>query len=338
MGQLSLVDEKFGHWARDLAPKEARIAIFEHVRDIPYAIIPELRNPVSGPPGLIEQNRGSCQPKHYLIAQSFAKLNIPTRLVTYVFKWDDSEIKYPADLKNIISRLPVSYHLACKADINGKWVLVDATWDLPLKKVGFPVNEKWDGESETINAVNSIKEIIHDAETKMKKTVEATHREFSTIRTGRASSALVEGIKVDYYGAPTPLKQLAAISVPDARFIVIQPWDKTIMGDVEKSIMKSDIGITPVNDGKVIRLSIPPLTDERRAELDKILKKIAEDGRVSIRTTRHVAVEDARKLEKDKLVAEDDRFKAQDEIQKLTNKYIKEIDTLLSAKEKEIQG
>ena len=134
----------------------------------------------------------------------------------------------------------------------------------------------------------NIREIIHDAESKMKKTVESTQREFSTIRTGRASSALVEGIKVDYYGAPTPLKQLASISIPDARFIMVQPWDKTILPEVEKSILKSDIGITPVNDGKAIKLSIPPLTDERRAELDKILKKIAEDGRVSVRTTRHV--------------------------------------------------
>jgi hypothetical protein len=163
MGQISLVDEKFRDWTGTLSPKEARITIFEHVRDIPYAIIPELRSPVAGPPGLIEGNKGSCQPKHYLIAQLFAKLDIPVRLVTYVFKWDDSEIKYPADLKNIISRLPVSYHLACKANINGNWALVDATWDLPLKKVGFPVNEKWDGESETINAVNPIKEIIHES-------------------------------------------------------------------------------------------------------------------------------------------------------------------------------
>ncbi len=182
------------------------------------------------------------------------------------------------------------------------------------------------------------KEIIHDVETKMKKTVEATQREFSVIRTGRASSALVEGIMVNYYDTPTPLKQLAAISTPDARLIVVQPWDKTVMVEVEKAIMKSDIGITPTNDGKVIRLSIPPLTDERRAELDKILKKIAEDGRVSIRTARHAAIEHARKMEKDKQIAEDDRFNAQDEIQKLTDKYIKEIDNLLAVKEKEIRS
>lgn len=184
----------------------------------------------------------------------------------------------------------------------------------------------------------TIKEIIQDTEQKMKKTVESTQREFSTIRTGRASSSLVEGIKVDYYGTTTPLKQLAAISVPDARFISIQPWDKTLLAEIERSILKSELGITPVNDGKVIRLSIPPLTDERRFELDRVLKKIAEDGRVSVRTTRHVAIEHAKKLEKDKLIAEDDRFKAQDEIQKLTDKYIKEIDSLLAAKEKEIQG
>lgn len=180
------------------------------------------------------------------------------------------------------------------------------------------------------------KEIIHDTETKMKKTVEATHREFSTIRTGRASSALVEGVKVDYYGALTPLKQMAAVSTPDARLIMIQPWDKNTLGDIEKAILKSEIGITPTNDGKVIRLSIPPLTEERRTELDKILKKIAEDGRVSIRTARHASIETIRKSEKDKTITEDDRFKSQEEIQKLTDKYIKEIDTLLAAKEKEI--
>jgi len=184
----------------------------------------------------------------------------------------------------------------------------------------------------------TVKEILHDTETKMKKTVEATNREFSTIRTGRASSAIVEGVKVDYYGTPTPLKQLAAVSTPDARLIVIQPWDKNVMGDVEKAILKSDIGITPTNDGKVIRLSIPPLTQERRAELDKVSKKIAEDGHISIRSARHASIESVRKSEKDKIITEDEKFKTQDDIQKLTDKYIKEIDSLLAAKEKEIQG
>ena len=184
----------------------------------------------------------------------------------------------------------------------------------------------------------NIKELLHDTETKMKKTVESTHREFSTIRTGRASTALVDGIRVDYYGAPTPLKQLAAVTTPDARLIVIQPWDKNVLAEIEKAILKSEIGIMPTNDGKVIRLSIPSLTQERRAELDKILKKIAEDGHVSIRTGRHAAIEGVRKLEKDKAATEDERFKAQEDIQKLTDKYIKEIDTLLAAKEKEIAG
>lgn len=180
------------------------------------------------------------------------------------------------------------------------------------------------------------REIIHDTEQKMKKTVEATQREFSTIRTGRASTALVDSVKIDYYGTSTPLRQLAAISTPDARTIMIQPWDKNSLGDIEKSLLKSEIGITPTNDGKVLRLSVPPLTQERRAELDKVLKKIAEDGRVSIRTSRHSAIEHAKKLEKDKTATEDERFKAQEDIQKLTDKYIKEIDNVLSAKEKEI--
>lgn len=182
------------------------------------------------------------------------------------------------------------------------------------------------------------KEILHDAEMKMKKTVEATQREFSTIRTGRASTALVEGIKVDYYGALTPLRQVASIATPDARLILIQPWDKNALAEIEKAILKSEMGITPTNDGKAIRLSIPSLTTERRVELDKILKKIAEDGRVSIRTARHTSIENVRKSEKDKLIAEDEKFKTQEDVQKLTDKYIKEIDNLLAAKEKEIQA
>lgn len=182
------------------------------------------------------------------------------------------------------------------------------------------------------------KEIIHDIETKMKKTVEATQREFGAIRTGRASIGLVDHVRVDYYGTLTPLKQMAQVTTPDPRQIMIQPWDKSVLGEVEKAILKSDIGISPTNDGKVIRLQIPPLTDERRAELDKILKKISEDGRVSVRTARHAALEHVKKAEKDKTITEDERFKANEDIQKLTDKYIKEIDTLLSSKEKELQG
>jgi ribosome recycling factor len=184
----------------------------------------------------------------------------------------------------------------------------------------------------------NIKEIIADTEAKMKKTVEVTLRDFGTVRTGRASTAIVDNLKVEYYGTVTPLKQLAAISTPDARLIAIQPWDKNSLADIEKAILKSDVGISPTNDGKVIRLSVPPLTQERRAELDKVLKKIAEDGRISLRTARHSAVEHIRKLEKDKAITEDEKFKSQDEVQKITDKHIKDIDTHLAAKEKEITG
>jgi ribosome recycling factor len=158
------------------------------------------------------------------------------------------------------------------------------------------------------------------------------------VRTGRASTAILDNLRVEYYGALTPLKQMAAVTTPDARLIMIQPWDKNALPEIEKAILKSDIGISPTNDGKSIRLSIPPLTQERRAELDKVLKKIAEDGHISIRTGRHHAIEAIRKLEKDKAITEDDRFKATEDTQKLTDKYVKDIDTLLAAKEKEIAG
>ena len=184
----------------------------------------------------------------------------------------------------------------------------------------------------------TVKELMHDTEVKMKKTVEATNREFSTVRTGRASTSILDNLRVEYYGALTPLKQMAAVTTPDARLIMIQPWDKNALVDIEKAILKSDLGISPTNDGKTIRLSIPSLTQERRAELDKVLKKIAEDGHVAIRTGRRQAIEAVRKLEKDKAITEDDKFKATEDIQKLTDKYVKEIDTVLAAKEKEIAG
>lgn len=182
------------------------------------------------------------------------------------------------------------------------------------------------------------RDVIKDTEMKMKKTIEATQREFSVVRTGRASTALVENVRVDYYGAPTPLKQVASVTTPDARLVMIQPWDKNALAEIEKAILKSDIGISPTNDGKSIRLSIPPLTDERKAELDKVLKKIAEDGRVSLRTCRHSAIEHIRKLDKDKTITEDEKFKSQEEIQKLTDKYIKDLDAILAVKEKEVQS
>lgn len=182
-----------------------------------------------------------------------------------------------------------------------------------------------------------IKDILHDTENKMKKTVESVKREFIEVRTGRASPALVEGVMVDYYGTKTPLKQLATISTPDARLIAIHPWDASIITAIEKGILESNIGLTPNNDGKIIRISIPHLTDERRQELDKIVKRVAEGGRVSLRTARRDANEHLRKLEKSKDIAEDDRFSSQDRVQKLIDKYGIQLDNLLENKEKELQ-
>ena len=183
----------------------------------------------------------------------------------------------------------------------------------------------------------AVKDVLHESEDKMKKTVDVTHREFSAARTSRASTSLVDGIKIDYYGTPTLVKQLATISAPEPRLIVIHPWDKNLIAEIEKAVFKSDIGITPTNDGKVVRLTIPQLTEERRQSLAKIVKKISEDGKVSLRAIRHAAIEKIKAMESSKEISEDDRFKAQDNIQKLTDKYIGEISTLLSNKEKEIK-
>jgi ribosome recycling factor len=180
------------------------------------------------------------------------------------------------------------------------------------------------------------KEILHNTEEKLKKTMESVARELSEIRTGRASPSLVEGLHIDYYETPTLLKQLASISCPDAHLIVIQPWDITAIAGIEKAIMKSNLGITPSNDGKLIRLSVPPLSKERRQELAKVVHKMTEEGRVSLRTIRRESKESLEKLEKDKVVSEDDKFRGIDELQKLVDKYIAKIDELLKNKEKEI--
>lgn len=182
----------------------------------------------------------------------------------------------------------------------------------------------------------TVKEVLHNAQEKMRKTIEAVTREFSEIRTGRASPHLVEGLRIDYYETPILLKELASISVPDAHLIVIQPWDPSAIAEIEKAIMKSNLGITPSNDGKLIRLSIPPLSKERRQELVKVVNKMAEEGRISLRTIRRDAKESLEKLEKDKLVSEDDKFRGIDELQKLIDKYIAKIDEILENKEKEI--
>jgi len=181
-----------------------------------------------------------------------------------------------------------------------------------------------------------IRDVIKHTEDNMKKSQDSMMREFSEIRTGRASPHLVEGIKVDYYGTPTLLKQLAQISVPDARLIVIQPWDITAIGEIEKAIMKSNLGLNPANDGKLIRLSVPQLSKERREELGKLVKDIAERGKISLRTIRRDANEHIKKLEQEKKITEDDRFKGQETIQKMTDKHIETIDNLLKEKEKEL--
>lgn len=180
------------------------------------------------------------------------------------------------------------------------------------------------------------KEILHGAEDKMKKAFESVMREFSEIRTGRASPTLVEGLHIDYYGTPTLLKQLASISAPDAHLIVIQPWDPSAIVEIEKAILKSNLGINPTNDGKIVRLSIPPLSKERRQELAKVVHTMAEEGRVSLRTIRRDAKEHLEKMEKDKVISEDDKFRSIDEVQKIVDKYIAKVDELLKSKEKEV--
>jgi hypothetical protein len=158
-----LTDKRFAEWTKGLEPKEAMISVYEHIRDIPYAIIPELRDPVKGPAGILEKGCGSCIPKHFLLAAMFGRLGIPVKFATYPFKWGDPAINYPPDIRNMVKELPTTYHLACKARIGAAWRLVDATWDPPLKRANFPVNEDWDGESDTNNAVTPFEEVLHDS-------------------------------------------------------------------------------------------------------------------------------------------------------------------------------
>ena len=182
------------------------------------------------------------------------------------------------------------------------------------------------------------REVLHSSEEKMKKAIESVTREFSEVRTGRAHPGLVEGLHVNYYDTPTLLKQLASISVPDVHMIVIQPWDITAIPEIEKAIMKSNLGMIPSNDGKLVRLSVPALSQERRQEMVKIIHKMSEEGRVSLRTIRRDAKENLEKLEKDKIISEDDKFRGIDELQKSIDKYIAKIDEILKNKEKEVLG
>jgi ribosome recycling factor len=181
-----------------------------------------------------------------------------------------------------------------------------------------------------------IDDVMLEAEEKMEKTVESLRRELLTIRTGRASPALVENLRVDYYGSVMPLNQLATIAAPEPRLIVIRPWDAGSLSAIEKAIQKSELGLTPHNDGKMIRLPIPTLTDERRRELGKVVSRRVEEGRVAIRNIRRDALKEVGDLFKDKVIAEDDHFKAKDDLQELTDTYIKKIDQVGEQKQAEI--
>jgi ribosome recycling factor len=177
---------------------------------------------------------------------------------------------------------------------------------------------------------------MKDAENKMQKCVEATRSEFASIRTGRATPALLDRLHVEAYGASVPLKQVASVSVPDSRSLVITAFDRNTVGDIRKAIEKSDLGLTPNIDGSAIRLIIPPLNEERRKDLVKVVKKKAEDGKIAVRNVRHRMHDDLKSQLKDHKITEDDSKRLQDQLQKLTDKYVKDIDQLVAAKEKEI--
>ena len=181
-----------------------------------------------------------------------------------------------------------------------------------------------------------IEETLKDAEHRMQSAITALDRELDTVRTGRARPALVETLKIDYYGAPTPLNQVATINAPESRMITIQPWDKTQLGAIEKAIQKSDLGLNPTNDGNIIRLVIPALTEDRRKELAKLVHKKTEDGRVAVRNVRRDSLEELRKLQHDKEISDDDERRAQDRLQKLTDKYVAEIEKHGQTKEQEL--
>lgn len=184
----------------------------------------------------------------------------------------------------------------------------------------------------------SLQDLMKKTEESMKKAIAATERELGELRTGRANPKMVEGIHIDYYGAATMIKDLATITVPEARLIVIQPWDATAIPEIEKAISASKLGVNASNDGKVVRVGVPQLSEERREEMVKVVKKTVEDGKVSLRTVRKDANEHVKQLEKDKVVTEDQRFKALEDIQKMTEKMSKDLDVTLEEKEKELRA
>ena len=181
-----------------------------------------------------------------------------------------------------------------------------------------------------------IDDILSETKIKMGKTIEALRKELATIRTGRATPALVDQIKVDYHGVPTPLNQMATISAPEARLLVIQPWDRQAHGGIEKAILKSDLGLTPSSDGHVIRLRIPPLTEERRRELVRVVRKRTEEGRVALRNIRRSALEEFRELERKKEMSQDEQKRAQERLQELTDSFMEEVEKAGKGKEAEL--
>jgi len=181
-----------------------------------------------------------------------------------------------------------------------------------------------------------IESIYQETKDNMGKSIDALKNEFNRVRTGRASLTILDGIRVDYYGTLTPLNQMATLSVPESRLITIQPWDVSVIKEIEKAILKSDLSLTPSNDGKIIRISIPPLTEERRKELVKVINKISEDHKIAVRNIRRDSNELLKGLKKDGDISEDDAFKAQDQVQKITDEHIKLIDDVNKDKEKEI--
>ena len=181
-----------------------------------------------------------------------------------------------------------------------------------------------------------IDDIYQETKESMSKSIEALERELNRVRTGRASLSILDGIKVDYYGTLTPLNQMATLAVPESRLITIQPWDVSVIKDIEKALFKSDLGLTPANDGKILRISIPPLTEDRRKELVKLVHKMCEEHKVSVRNVRRDSNELLKSLKKDGDISEDEAFKAQDEVQKITDEHVKLIDECYTNKEKEI--
>ncbi|MCG6893945.1 MAG: ribosome recycling factor [Desulfobacteraceae bacterium] len=181
-----------------------------------------------------------------------------------------------------------------------------------------------------------IDDIFQETRDRMKKTLTALQNEFKRVRTGRASLNLLDGVRVDYYGTPTPLNQVASLSVPESRLILIQPWDVSVIKEVEKAILKSDLGLTPSSDGKLIRIAIPQLTEERRKELVKVIHKISEEHKIAVRNIRRDGNDLVKSLKKDGDISEDEAFRSQDEIQKITDRYIERIDEAYQEKEKEI--